>query len=88
MSRVVIRDLEKFPGLQPVSIILLYPGSHTEFIHTKYDLFLYKSQLNSNNKHQTQMLMDEIKEALVTYLYGFILVELCKKFLNNIGNGN
>ena len=28
MTRVVIRDLEKFPGLQPVSIILLYPGSH------------------------------------------------------------
>ena len=29
MTRVVIRDLEKFPGLQHVSIILLYPGSHT-----------------------------------------------------------
>ena len=28
MSRVVIRDLDKFPGLQPVSIILLYPRSH------------------------------------------------------------
>ena len=27
MSRVVIRDLEKFPGLEPVSIVLLYPGS-------------------------------------------------------------
>ena len=28
MSRFVIQDLEKFPGLQPVSIILLYPRSH------------------------------------------------------------
>ena len=25
---VVTRNLEKFPGLQPVSIILLYPESH------------------------------------------------------------
>ena len=58
-----------------------------ELIQTEYDFFLYKSQLNSYNKHQTQMLMDQIKEALVTYLYGFILVELCKKFLKNIGNG-
>ena len=28
MSYVVIQDLEKFLGVQPVSIILLYPGSH------------------------------------------------------------
>ena len=28
MTHVVIRDIEKFPGLQPVSIILLYLGSH------------------------------------------------------------
>ena len=28
MTCVVIRDLEKFPGLQSVSTILLYPGSH------------------------------------------------------------
>ena len=29
MIRVVIRDLDKFPGLQPISIVLLYPGSHS-----------------------------------------------------------
>ena len=28
MICVVIQDLEKFPGLKPVSIVLLYPGSH------------------------------------------------------------
>ena len=29
MACIVIRDLEKFPSLQPVSIILLYLGSHS-----------------------------------------------------------
>ena len=28
MIRVVIRDLEKYSGLQPISIVLLYSGSH------------------------------------------------------------
>ena len=53
MSRVVIRDLEKFPGLRPVSIILLYPRSHNickgSFYTFKSMVLRFLLQLESSN---------------------------------------
>ena len=45
MIRVVLRYLEKFPGLQPISIVLLYLGSHIFYGLNKFLESLLRTEL-------------------------------------------
>ena len=71
MTCVVIRDLEKFPGLQPVSIILLYPRSHNSTgQETALDLRVRKSKIHGDSNlviQQTQGIWRTRDEKLKPY---------------------